>query len=142
MDRRCEPAEGIDFAVEHGDAEVVARLRQRRTRAPAIRDRVVFLVARHCFARYATAESEEFVSNRRRGHLPAHCRHRRILRPRSGRRLRLRWSERGDHQTTSEQQRNDGDAPHANLPLWLGLWPAQRRTRRIAYPSHALSRAG
>ena len=39
-----EAAEGVDLAVEHGDAEMIAPLRQRRARAPAIGRRVVFVV--------------------------------------------------------------------------------------------------
>jgi hypothetical protein len=122
------------FAVEHGDAEVIARLRQRSAWAPAIGRRVVFLVARDRLARNASADREQPVSDRRRRHLPAHRRHRRFLRPRSGRCLRLRGSggsKRSDDQTAGEQQGNDSDAAmHANLPCSAPASPA-RRDRRV-----------
>ena len=96
--RGGEAAEGIDFAVVRGDAEMIARLRQRRALPPAVARGVVFLVARHRFASNPAAEREELVADCRGRDLAAHGRHRRFLRPSSGRRLRLRdGAERGDH---------------------------------------------
>src|SRR4029077_14494132 len=112
------------------DAEMIARLRQRRALPPAIARGVVFLVARHRFASNPAAEREELVADCRGRDLAAHGRHRRFLRPSSGRRLRLRdGAERGDHQRNGkgERQRNDA-ATHAILQFCRA--PASLEYRR------------
>src|SRR5262249_6366886 len=114
-------AEGRALAVERGAAEWVAGLWRRRAPPPAIARRVVFLVARHRFARNTAAEREQLIADRRRGDLAAHRRHRRFLRPCSGRRLRLRGgAERGGRQSGGESERQRSEATtHANLHLVL-----------------------
>src|SRR5262249_19053102 len=98
---------------------MIARLRQRRAPPPAIRRRIVFLVARHRFARNPTAEREELVADRRRRDLAAYRWHWRFLRPCPRRRLRLRGgAERGDRQSGGEGERQRNEATiHANPPI-------------------------
>src|SRR5262245_7947679 len=79
-----EAAERVDFAAVGGDAEMIARLRQRGALAPAIARGVVFLAARHRLAPCPAAEREQLVVDRRGCDLPAHGRHGCLLRPTSG----------------------------------------------------------
>jgi hypothetical protein len=108
--------------VQH--AEVVARLRQRRARLPAVADRIVFLVARHRLARKIAAERKQLIADRRRGDLAAYRRHRSFLRPGPARGLRLRAvhrCERGDDHAGGERSESEPVA-HAALPaLCFGI---------------------
>ena len=120
---------------------MIARLRQRRALPPAIRRRIVFLVARHRFARDPAAEREELVADRRRRDLAAHRRHRCFLGPFSARRLRPRGgTERGNRECDGESKRQRSEATtHANLQFYRA--PRALECYSTAEGSRAMSSA-
>src|SRR5437764_10331743 len=115
MDGRGEAAERIELAVHDCDAEMVERLRHRRTLAPAIGCRIIFVKPRHRFALLAAAGREQLAADCNRRGLVGDIRPRRLDGPDSRRcALRLRCCGKREERGHDSQWKAQG--AHSTLP--------------------------
>jgi hypothetical protein len=82
--RADKSAEGINLVARNRDSEMVAAFGQRRTRAPRVSRRIVFVMIRPGDAAHRTADRVQLAVERDHGYLAAHRRKRRFHGPGSG----------------------------------------------------------